>query len=432
MKKLFLLVASIFLISSAVDVTHALTSEEQNIVDRVITRWHARQPADLLVPRTQAILDRIDDIQERARLTPEASMLLNYVEIRLTNILNALANKPLIPTSSSSTTTTNPTVPQSNSFPSTLPIPARFDTNPLIIAGNTSSLLREIKYSVNGEPMIITELHLTANRDTINNRVREFALYDENWTFVATTTSDWRSVNFDALNFRREIGAHRFYLALLPYTSSELYTVNSVSFTLSLQDLYAEWVYSNDTIRPSLQNTSSPTITISPIGIGTVQFIDNRNGYRADSYLANAETTLGIVEIGSPFVANRTEEDIVLDTLSIHITDNTASRQVASNLRLERLDTPWSSNIAGSVQGNIVTFQLSSLGSEYNVMEQGQSAVFRISAYIQLDNWSYESVQINIPNLKNGWLTYHLEGSNETITTIQQAEWEIFGDRISD
>jgi hypothetical protein len=89
-----------------------------------------------------------------------------------------------------------------------------------------------------------------------------------------------------------------------------------------------------------LQNNTSPTITISPIGIGTVQFIDNRNGYRADSYLANAETTLGIVEIGSPFVANRTEEDIVLDTLSIHITDNTASRQVASNLRLERLDTP--------------------------------------------------------------------------------------------
>jgi hypothetical protein len=96
------------------------------------------------------------------------------------------------------------------------------------------------------------------------------------------------------------------------------------------------------------------------------------------------------------------------------------------------LDTPWSSNIAGSVQGNIVTFQLSSLGSEYNFMEQGQSAVFRISAYIQLDNWSYESVQINIPNLKNWGLTYHLEGSNETITTIQQAEWEIFGDRISD
>jgi hypothetical protein len=38
--------------------------------------------------------------------------------------------------------------------------------------------------------MIITELHLTANRDTINNWVREFALYDENGTFVASTISD--------------------------------------------------------------------------------------------------------------------------------------------------------------------------------------------------------------------------------------------------
>ena len=132
MKKLLLLAATIFLVGSSLNVTHALTSEEQNIVDRVITRWHARQPADLLVTRTQAILDRIDDIQERARLTAEASMLLNYVEIRLTNILNALANKPLIPTSS--TTPTTPTVPQNNAFPTTLPIPARFDTNPLIIA----------------------------------------------------------------------------------------------------------------------------------------------------------------------------------------------------------------------------------------------------------------------------------------------------------
>jgi hypothetical protein len=132
MKKLLLLAATIFLVGSSLNVTHALTSEEQNIVDRVITRWHARQPADRLVARTQAILDRIDDIQERARLTPEAGMLLNYVEIRLTNILNALANKPLIPTSS--TTPTTPTVPQNNAFPTTLPIPARFDTNPLIIA----------------------------------------------------------------------------------------------------------------------------------------------------------------------------------------------------------------------------------------------------------------------------------------------------------
>ncbi len=430
MKKLLLLAATIFLVGSSLNVTHALTSDEQNIVDRVITRWHARQPADLLVARTQAILDRIDDIQERARLTPKAGMLLNYVEIRLTNILNALANKPLIPTSS--TTPTNPTIPQNNWFPTTLPIPARFDTSPLIIAWTPSPLLWEIEYSVSGEPMIITELHLNANRDTINNRVREFALYDENGTFVASATSDWRSIIFDTLNLRREIWGHSFYLALLPYTSSELYTVNSVSFSMSLRDLYAEWVYSNDSIHPSLQNSTSPNITISPIGIGTVQFIDNRNGYRADTYLTNAETVLGIVELESPFVANRTEGDIVLDTLSIHITDNTASRQVASNLRLERLDTPWSNSIAGSVQGNIVTFQLSSLGSEYNFMEQGQSAVFRISAYIQLDNGSYESVQINIPNLKNGWLTYHLEGSSETITTIQQAEWEIFGERISD
>lgn len=72
MRYVLLFLATLFVASSSLSFVHALTSEEQLIVDRVITRWHARQPASLLAARTQALLTRIDNLQERTRLTPEA------------------------------------------------------------------------------------------------------------------------------------------------------------------------------------------------------------------------------------------------------------------------------------------------------------------------------------------------------------------------
>lgn len=89
---------------------------------------------------------------------------------------------------------------------------------------------------------------------------------------------------------------------------------------------------------PSLQDNFSPSLTISPVGIGTVQFIDTRNGYTADRYLSSSETTLGIVEITTPNVVSRYDQNIVLDTLTVRVSDNTIARQVANNLRIERLD----------------------------------------------------------------------------------------------
>lgn len=238
MRYILLLIAAVFVAASSFSSVHALTSDEQLIVDRVITRWHARQPASLLEGRTQAILTRINDLQQRARLSAEAGALLAYVEIRLTNILNALQNKPLLPTSR------NPTVPNTTTpysiFPRTMTIPERFDTNPLLIAGTPSPLFWEIRYSISLEPMIITDVFLQASRDSINNQVREFALYDDAGIFIASTMSDGRSVDFTNLNFRREAGSHRFYVALLPYSVDDMYTVAPVTFTLSLQNIYAE------------------------------------------------------------------------------------------------------------------------------------------------------------------------------------------------
>lgn len=152
--------------------------------------------------------------------------------------MNALENKPLIPTSA--TTTLPNTTPPSTTFPRTMNIPERFDTNPLLIAGTTSPLFREIKYTISLEPMIITDVYLQTSRDFLDNQIREFALYDETGTFVASTISNGRSVEFTSLDFRREAGSHRFYLALLPYSVDDMYTITPVSFTLSLQHISAE------------------------------------------------------------------------------------------------------------------------------------------------------------------------------------------------
>jgi hypothetical protein len=434
MKHFFLAILFSIVISSSISATNAsstFTETEQNLIDSVITRWHARQPADLLATRTQAIIDRINNLQERGRFTEKAAMLLNYIEIRLTNILNALENKPLIPTSPIYPSDPSlPNTPNSGTFPSTMTIPERFDTSPLVIAWTTSPLFWEIRYSVTSEPMIITDVVLQASRDTINDYVAEFALYDESGRFIAKTTNSGRTVRFNALDLRRETGSQRFYVAVSTYGVDNMYSTAPVNFTLSLQSIVADWVYSNSMITPNLQNNISPTITISPVGIDTVQFISTWNGYAADSYLVNGETTLGILEITTPDVDSMYTQDISLLTLTVQVADNTTARQLANNLRLERLDNRSTNSIQGTVQGNTVTFQLANLGD--NTIEQGNDAIFRFFANIPLDNNTRESVQLRITNLKNGGLTYRLDGTNESITTIQQSAWEIFGPQIID
>lgn len=87
MKKIFLLIATLVLLS--VSMTHALNETEINVIDQVITRWHARQPQNTLISRVTSILTRIDDIQSRARMTQRTSEILEYIEIRLQKILVA-------------------------------------------------------------------------------------------------------------------------------------------------------------------------------------------------------------------------------------------------------------------------------------------------------------------------------------------------------
>jgi len=432
MKRFLLGTIMLFIVTSSIAHVEAFTTEEQNIVDRVVTRRHARQPASVLESRTQKILDRINDLQMRARLTVEAAEILNYVEIRLTNIINALQGKALIPTTANTTTTIYPDV-TSSTFPSKLTTPQRLDNNSLIIAGTTSPLFQEIRYSVSTEPMVITNVTLQTSRDNIQDRVQEFALYDENGNFIASTISNGRLVNFNYLNLRREPWTYRFYVALHARSIDDMYTSSAINFSLSLQTISAEWVYSQKTISPNIQSSNTSTaVTISPVWIDTVQFIDTRNGYQTDTYLSNWENTLGILELTTPNVQSRYQQDLILDTIKIEVYDNTSARQLAYNLRMYRLDDQSNNAIAWTVQGSTVTFSLWSAWMS-NLIQQGQSAIFRFTANLSLDNNVGESVQLTIRDLKNGWITYHhLQWTNETITTVQQRNWEIFGQRVSD
>lgn len=180
-----------------------------------------------------------------------------------------------------------------------------------------------------------------------------------------------------------------------------MYTQAPLDFTLSAQNIYGEGVYSNSSISSPLQNSSSSTITLSPVGVGTVRFIDERNGYRASSYLSNGETTLGILEITTPTITSQYTQNIVFVKLIVRVRDNTTARQVANNLRVARIDSSSSSttSIGGIVEGNTVSFYLDTL--PYHTIEQGQNAYFRFTTSTNVDNYGRESVQLSIENLKN-------------------------------
>lgn len=423
MKKLIIIMLGIL---SLVSVTFALTETEENTIDRVITRWHARQPEDKLVWRVNDLLNRINAIQARARLTQTWAEVLNYIEARLMRILNAA-------TGTWTTVVTQNPIVYNNAFPSSITIPTQRETKPLLLQWWSATIVAKVDFVVTLEPMIIETVNLYTSNNLLPEYATEMALYDEQWKIVATSTVTSDVISFDNLALEKKPGSHHFYVSLLPWLNDTPTASWPITFTIWSFWLVAKWwiTWSKVTKTAALADSILTTVTIAPVAINTLKFVQNQNGYSSNTSLTEWQNILWVIEITTPTNRSRWNRTMLIETITVEVSDTTTARNVASLLQIERLDNSSSTKIYGTVNGNIVTFYLNTNGA-LSTIEQWQTASYRFVADLDLDSNSRESIELRINNLKNWWITYRDSGVTTPITTIQQWDRQTTSTRLMD
>ncbi len=413
-------------ILSLVSFTFALTETEENTIDRVITRWHARQPEDKLVWRVNDLLNRINAIQARARLTQTWAEVLNYIEERLMRILHAA-------TGTWTTVVTQNPVVYNNAFPSSITIPTQRETRPLLLQWWSATVVAKVDFVVTGEPMIIETVNLYTSNSLLPEHATEMALYDQQWTIVATKTITSDVISFDNLALEKKPWSHQFYVSLLPWLNDAPTANAPITFTISSFGLVAKWgiTWSKITKTAAIANNVITTVTIAPVAINTLKFVDNQNGFRSNTILTEWQNILWVIEITTPANRSRWNRTMLIETITVEVNDSTTARNIASLLQIERLDNSSSTRIYWTVNGNIVTFYLNS-NSALSTIEQWQTALYRFVADLDLDPTTRESVELHINNLKNWWITYRDSVVTTPITTIQQWDRETASARLID
>lgn len=407
-------------------VTFALTETEENTIDRVITRWHARQSENQLVWRVNVLLNRINEIQARARLTQTWAEVLNYIEARLMRILNAATG------TWTSLITENPVV-YNNAFPSTITIPTQRETRPLLMLWWEAKPIAKLDFVVNTESMIIETVTVYASSNQLPEYTQQAALYDEWGNFIASSYVTSDTIIFDNLSFERKPWSHQFYVYVLPANNNSYIPYTPITVTISSFGLVAKGAitWSKITKTALINSNIVTTATIAPVAIDTVQFVNTTNGYSMSTFLSQWTNTLWLLSITTPANNSIYSRDIIIDHITVTVNDATTARNIASILKIERLDN-WSNvSLYGTANGNTVTFTINT-NSTLSTLQQWQKALYRFVANIQLDPAIHESIELMILNLKNWWITYHSKDSTTPITTIQQWDRETASARLID
>ena len=261
----------------------------------------------------------------------------------------------------------------------------------------------------------------------------QIALYDESWAFIASTYITSDTVTFDNLSLEKKPWSHQLYVYLLPIVNDVQTPYPPISFTLSSYWLVAKWAitWSKVTKTWSISTHLVSTVTIAPVAINTVQFVNSWNGYTTNTILTQGQNTLWLLEITSPTNVNTYSRDIIIDQITVTVNDSTTARNVASLLQIERIDNGSNETVFGAVNGNTVTFTLNT-NSDLSTLQQWQNAVYRFVATLSLDPSVRESIELTINNLKNGWVVYHSKETPTAITTIQQRDRITTSARIID
>lgn len=444
MSKLFLWTCALFLFWSHVfasdvsSVTPKITQQQADTyktrISQALSAYLHKYDTSQLRPRLLIVQDRIQNLRQTVQLTTLQRFVLDYLAERITitlspNTVGTWAQGTWAQTSAPTVVDNTPSVTTSTtSYP---PINVReFERWPsLLLAGVRSFPVSQFVITAQLEDVLLQEITVTSNISFLDQVLESVRIYDSNGNFVAEDIPQWWSIYFSNLNYKLKKWSHTLYLILMPFPVwyQKSWPQKSI-FSLHLTVTKARGLTSQADLNLGLDSINTEELTIAPSKITWLRFVSAFGSTSTDTSLSNGiENTLSILQITATTTANTNSANgaplaTVIKQLVFNVQDNTEAKNLASTLRLKRINGKDTDGIAWSVVGNTITFDLTQLAWGDNILQNKVSGGFELLGTPILNTTTRESVRIDLINLDDGGIVYSTDDS-----ATQPIDWAYIG-----
>ncbi len=316
------------------------------------------------------------------------------------------------------------TVPETNHYLSQ--DTTTYETGPkTLLAGVESPIIAKISYIAQNEAILIDTFVITGTR-SLGDYFEAIYIYDAQGKRIHTIPTTTESVELHDLARRLPQGQNTFWVTVLPKAinnDSTAHQVSNISLTFSPTRLISS---TNKTAYASSQRHTSDLLTISPVLLESITFVDEALQRKRDTHLIDGTINLGIIALKTAERTNTretssNESNFKLLTLRIGVNDGTVTQQIKPTLMLKRLWTAMSA-IAGSIDGDSVVFDLSSQGS-YGQLQSATTTYRLITTTPQLTPGSPESAQLLFEDFLSWAISFSSdEPGSDAISQLNMAE----------
>lgn len=170
----------------------------------------------------------------------------------------------------------------------------------------------------------------------------EIYIYDAQGKRILTIPTSTERVELHDLAWELPQGHNTFWITVLPKVinnQSTAHQVSNISLTFSPTRLIST---TNNTAYASSQKHMSDILTLSPVLIERIAFVDEALQRKRDMHLVNGSVNLGILALTTPARTNTresasTESNLKLHSLRINVNDSTVTQDIKPTLMLKRL-----------------------------------------------------------------------------------------------
>lgn len=419
MKRFFLLILSVVLISSiavwadfapSVSLSSAKEAAYTQGIGTVLQKFIKSRSESFLHEKFQLIHKKIGILFDaKTKLKNDDIFVLEFIDRTIVQWLNTYTEEK----NSTGTTTNNQTT--TSSATKTIDTDDYYEGKKTIVIDKVSWPVVRFKVLAEGEDIEVETFTIIASDDNFDKVIEKVYVYDTKGTLIGEDRPVDDTASFDD-TFVLEKGDNYLYVVLKPFDNDTL----NATYTFQLNITKSKGKTSKEDINAIEVENDEDSISIIPVTIGSIQLLNNYQGYFVDERMYNlAKADLAIISF-SPQASNN-DDDILLRGLEFTLQDNTTQGHIANTLYVQRIDAQSIKIPVDNINDNQVYFDLSNFGTKAEV-KPGATVVLLVTGTPTLDTVTSEGVNIELDSDKtsNGIITYTTTKDTTLIGTKSQ------------